>query len=378
MTQSVMKKYRLTELKPGMVVGKDVLSESGRLLVSPGTVLDEYLIQRLYNLDIPQVEIIELEEPDYVASMIAAPAMDVTQINQMFAHKDLVQTTGQRAFSTEYSDILKRLKICFTDIRLKNELDLQELLLLTQDVFALSGKGAELLNYLHLTPREDDYLIYHSVDVALLAGFIGTAYGELTLEQERELVLAGLLHDIGKISIPLKILNKVGSYTDEEYQVVRSHPTWAYKFIKNLDVFSHSVLYGVLQHHERMDGSGYPLHAVGEKIHLFAKIIGLADSYSAMTSIKTYGETRSPFVAADMLKKDMYAGLFDTSVCNPFITHLYDSLIGSWVMLSDGRKVQVVFYNEVAKNKFLLKTENGEVLNLDELPHLKITRMVNA
>ena len=378
MTQSVMKKYRLAELKPGMVVGKDVLTESGRLLVSPGTVLDEYLIRRLYTLDISQVEVIMLEEPDYVASLAQAPAVDFEKMNQLFAHTDLIQTMDQQEFSSEYADLLKRLKHCFAEIRLKNELDLPELMALTHDVFALSGKGPELINHLHLTPREDDYLIYHSVDVALLAGFIGTAIGTLTLEQERELVFAGLLHDIGKISVPLKILNKSGKLTDEEYQVVRSHPTWGYKFLKNLSVISNTILYGVLQHHERMDGSGYPLHAKGEKTHLFAKVIGLADAYSAMTSIKTYGETHSPFVAADMLKKDMYAGLFDTSVCNPFINHLYDSLIGSWVMLSDGRKVQVVFWNEMAKNKFLLKTESGEVLNLDNAPHLKITRMVNA
>ncbi|HWR38037.1 MAG TPA: HD-GYP domain-containing protein [Patescibacteria group bacterium] len=378
MTQSIIKKYRLPELKPGMVVGKDVLSDSGRLLVSPGTVLDEYLIRRLFTLDIYQVEIIALEEPDYVSSLLQPPVLDFAQMNQLFAQTDLVQTTEQQEFSTEYNGMLKRLKTCFTDIRLKNELDLPELLLLTQDVFALSGQGPDLIQHLHLTLREDDYLIHHSVDVALLAGFIARAVGDLTLEQERELVLTGLLHDIGKISIPLKILNKTGSLTDEEYQVIRSHPSGGYKFLKNLSVLSPSVLYGVLQHHERMDGSGYPLHAVGEKIHLFAKIIGLADSYSAMTSIKTYGETHSPFMAADMLKKDMYAGLFDTAVCNPFINHLYDALIGSWVLLSDGRKVQVVFYNEVAKNKFLLKTEQGEVLNLDAMPHLKITRMTNA
>ena len=378
MAQSVMKKYRLAELKPGMVVSKDVLSESGRLLVSPGTVLDEYLIRRLFTLDIDRVEIVEMEETDYVSAAFEGSEPDMAQMNQLFAHTDLVQTTDQQAFSAEYLGLLKRLKSCLADIRLKNELDLKEIMRLTQDVFVLSGRGPELLNHLHLTPRLDDYLIYHSVDVALLSGFIATALGHLTLEQEREVVLAGLLHDIGKISIPIKILNKQGRLTDEEYQLVRSHPTWGYKFLKNLSGLSPGVLYGVLEHHERMDGSGYPLHAVGKKIHVFAKIIGLADAYSAMTSIKTYGETHSPFVAADMLKKDMYAGLFDTGICSPFFSHLYDSLIGSWALLSDGRKVQVVFYNEVAKNKFLLKTEAGEVVNLDASPHLKITRMVNA
>lgn len=376
MTQSVIRKYRLDELKPGMIVGKEIMSETGRLLVSPGTVLDDYLIRRLENLGVWQAEIIELLEANYVPQEEQAPAMDVSQLNQLFVQTDQVENSEQQAFSHEYNDMLKRLKTCFTSIRLENELNMDQIMDVTEEILTLSFRGPALVNHLHLTRRQDDYLIHHSVDVALLAGFIGASLGDLTLQQE--LVLTGLLHDIGKISIPIHVLNKVGQLSDEEFEMVRGHPAWAYKFLKNIKEISPSVLYGVLQHHERIDGSGYPFKAKGDKTHPFGKIIGLADVYSAMTSVKAYGQTHSPFLAADAIKKEMYAGKFDPSICNPFISHLYDSLIGSWVMLSDGREVQVIFWNDSTKGKFLFKTKEGEVFDLSKHPGLQITRLVDV
>lgn len=116
----------------------------------------------------------------------------------------------------------------------------------------------------------------------------------------KELILAELVHDIGKTLVLLEILNNPGRLTDIEMEVMKTHTTLGYQMICNLNI-PQSVMLGTLQHHERSDGSGYPLRVGSSKIHEFAKIIAAADIFDAMTSDRVYRAKISPFtVVVDM------------------------------------------------------------------------------
>ena len=126
----------------------------------------------------------------------------------------------------------------------------------------------------------------HSTRVALYSGQIAKAYG-LDEKQCREIEWAAQLHDIGKIAIPDRILNKDSRLTDEEYAVMKSHTTQGAKILEDFTLLDH-VTEGAQYHHERPDGKGYPKGLKGEEIPLYARIIGVADAFDAMTATRVY------------------------------------------------------------------------------------------
>lgn len=132
----------------------------------------------------------------------------------------------------------------------------------------------------------DEYTSGHSDRVALCAMDIAKKLG-WSEEDAKNLYLVALLHDIGKVGIPDAILNKPSKLTDEEYHVIQQHPVIGQSILKGLYMLK-KVNEGALYHHERYDGNGYPAGLKGEDIPLYARIIGIADSYDAMSSDRVY------------------------------------------------------------------------------------------
>mgnify|MGYP002668449068 CR=1 FL=1 len=132
----------------------------------------------------------------------------------------------------------------------------------------------------------DEYTFKHSVDVATMSMIVAQKYG-LDDKQVYEIGIAGLLHDIGKIGIPDRILNKPEKLTDEEYGIMKSHVTKGAEILKSFTIVDH-VEEGALYHHERYDGKGYVHGLKGEEIPINARIIGIADTFDAMTANRVY------------------------------------------------------------------------------------------
>lgn len=133
---------------------------------------------------------------------------------------------------------------------------------------------------------KDEYTREHCQRVTKLALRIGQKLG-LPREELLYLEFAGLLHDIGKIALPDEIINKEDKLTDREYDIVKLHPNIGYELIKDI-TFLASSREILLQHHERMDGKGYPLGLTGDRIDIKARILTVADAYDAMTSSRPY------------------------------------------------------------------------------------------
>jgi putative nucleotidyltransferase with HDIG domain len=139
----------------------------------------------------------------------------------------------------------------------------------------------------------DTYTAYHSENVAKYSELIAREMG-LSERHCTNIKLAALLHDIGKIGIPENILNKPSRLTDDEFDIIKSHPTIGYTIVKDLKFFKENgVLEAILYHHEREDGSGYPKGLKSAEIHLYAKIIAVADSFDAISSNRIYRDKKS-------------------------------------------------------------------------------------
>ncbi|MDP2211638.1 MAG: diguanylate cyclase [Candidatus Aquicultor sp.] len=153
---------------------------------------------------------------------------------------------------------------------------------------------------------KDCYTRDHSSYVAAFAALIGAALS-LPIAEIEHLRIAGLLHDIGTIGIPDNILNKPGSLTDEEFDVVEMHPIIGEQILTKISL--DDIVKATLYHHERLDGSGYPCGLTGEEIPLYARILAVADSFDAMTSNRPYRKALSIAEAINELRNDSTAKL---------------------------------------------------------------------
>lgn len=178
------------------------------------------------------------------------------------------------------------------------------------------------LNIEKLTNKIESYdhnLYKHSIRTATFSMIIGRilGYDDNTL---KELTLGGLLHDIGKVYIPVDILNKPAKLDNIERNVISSHSAFsAYYLRKKYTDISDNILYGVYEHHERLDGTGYPNHLIGQQISKLGRIIAIADVYEAYSAKRSYHQKRSIKETVDFIKG--VNGL-DSEIISEFIKHI--------------------------------------------------------
>lgn len=201
----------------------------------------------------------------------------------------------------------------------------------------------KMIGCINLFKEADTYTYTHSINVALLAVLIGKwmKYGENMIDN---LMLAGLLHDIGKMRIDPKILNKPDKLTDEEFEEVKKHPVYSYELLQENTEIPLDVKVGVLMHHERMDGSGYPYGVYNENINDIAKILAVADAYDAMISERPYQKKHSPFEVMQLMQEGVF-GKLDTKILLTFLSNITTYYIGTYVILNTGEVAEVVAIN---------------------------------
>lgn len=224
-------------------------------------------------------------------------------------------------------------------IQLSTEIDLQ----MKGAVLLIMSKNHESRNLLNKNNKshletvksfssaieaKDAYTSGHSERVKTYS--MGIA-GRLNLNSQDmlELEFGSLLHDIGKIGIPEEILNKKTRFNDKEYELIKTHPLIGHEILKAVHFLQKSLKI-VLQHHERIDGRGYPQGLKGEEINLLARIVCVADAYDAMTSSRAYRKT-------PLSKERVYKEMCDNSGTQ-FETHIVEALF-EWLDDSNNKEV---------------------------------------
>ena len=190
----------------------------------------------------------------------------------------------------------------------------------------------------------DQYTQSHAINVSLLAGYIAKRLVEESAAPEsliEKTVLAGLMFDIGKTRIPDEILNKKDSLTAEEMSIVREHIGHSVSICKEAGITDKEVLDGIMTHHERYDGSGYPRGLVGNNIPLIGRILAVADTFDAMTSPRVYKNAVSSKLSFNFIMSANETA-FDPDICKIFIAGMGVYPPGSAVELSNGKIATVV------------------------------------
>jgi putative nucleotidyltransferase with HDIG domain len=186
----------------------------------------------------------------------------------------------------------------------------------------------------------DDYTYMHSVAVCALMVALARQLG-MDAEQTRLAGMSGLLHDLGKALMPMKVLNKPGKLTDEEFAIIKSHPVEGHRLLVEGGTVGEIPLDVCLHHHEKVDGSGYPDRLTGDQISLFAKMGAVCDVYDAITSNRPY---KSGWDPAESIRKmtEWCKGHFDERVFQAFVKSIGIYPTGSLVRLTSGRLAVVI------------------------------------
>lgn len=219
----------------------------------------------------------------------------------------------------------------------------------------------------------DNYTYAHSINVCTISLIIGNSM-KINRNDLEYLGMGALLHDIGKINIDSKILNKPGSLEPVEYEAVKRHPRDGYQLLKEKIEVSFVSSHIAFQHHEREDGSGYPRGLTGDKIHRFAKIVAVADIYDAMTSHRIYrAAIPSHLVLAEI--KQGIEKKFDRQVVESLEKIVAPYPVGATLLLNNG---EVVTVKNATRSECIVKVTNGErkgcQFNLFRYPELKVIK----
>ncbi|WP_162985720.1 HD-GYP domain-containing protein [Virgibacillus halodenitrificans] len=300
-----MNRITVSKLTPGMQLSRPVVTCNGEILLESNIVLSDVLILLLKN---KRVQHVYIKKDKVNRSETLQSIFDV--LSELTKNERYIKDIISESISwKQYQRLFQKLLS-----ELEKDRVLQNILV---DIFA-----------------NDPYVFKHSLNVAIYS--IGIAQELRVVESLLfPLFKAALFHDIGKIFLSKDVINKNGRLTDEEYEHIQLHSLYGFKYLKLNGILSQSILLPVLQHHERLDGSGYPSRTKGEELHLFAKIIAVADVFDALSTDRCYRKALTPHEALLILKKDCGIKF------NPEVIHAFSKAVifypkGLYVELSTG------------------------------------------
>lgn len=309
-----MRKILVSDLKPGMVLAKDVYNhEDGRLLLLKGFSMKPRYISKLESLDITYVYI------DEEATPVAEEDIREEQI---------------------YSEAFTTIKNVLTSVREGDSIEVAPVKETVDEIVQKIINNENVFMQLTGIRDIDNYTFHHSVDVCIYSVITGKSLG-LSNEELTELGMGAILHDIGKCKIPSEILLKPGRLTDDEFLVMKLHTVYGYEIIYNTNGLNKRIANIACQHHEKWDGTGYPVGLRDNQIDKLARIVTVADVYDALTADRCYRKKDLPHEAAEFVMGNS-GRLFDPDIAKNFINNIQVYPEGCMVLLNTGEIGSVV------------------------------------
>ncbi|MBM7866125.1 HD domain-containing protein [Heliobacterium gestii] len=342
-----MSRITVDAVQKGLILDEPIYTKTGALLLPRGTVLDERHIHFLKNLGVESVEVTtKLARKNAKAAngrltRAAAGANEEKSHDGTPALRDQEPPETKAFYDLLREDLLVQVNSAIVHYSQEGSHDreLGDLLTLFGDLFQEHNRVQHLLE----VKSTDAFTFKHCVNVAVLAVLTGLTM-RLSEDSLRMVALGGLLHDIGKKKVPPEILFAEGALSPESRRRIEEHTEHGYDTLVRDTALPEEIALIALQHHERLDGSGYPRRLQGDQIHLFSQLVGVADVFEAMTSTRNYRPGFNPVEIVEYLM-----GASSTLFPERIVKALLDSItiyrIGSAVQLSNGATGVVVKAN---------------------------------
>jgi putative nucleotidyltransferase with HDIG domain len=341
------------ELEPGNEVKEDIFNRDGSLLVSRGTIINYEIASKLKKHDINFGAAVE----EAASSIQSTPLIEEEKMQ-----------TSIRAVQNVFESVMQR------DVGgVKANIPEDQLALVGEviaDLMAILMRSEDLLYTVTNLMASDDYTYRHSVNVCILsimtANAMGYSDGEI-----RDIALGSLLHDIGKANVKYGLIQKPSPLTESEKEEMMKHSEYGYELIKDIEIIPYSVKQIVRFHHEKLDGSGYPLGLKKMEIPEYVRIVTLCDMFDAMTANRSYRKRMPVHLALEVLMRDAVYKI-DAGVYRKMTSTVCIFPPGQGVLLSDGRVGIVSAYRihspsrpKVKLIEFCLKTGQLEVTEIN-------------
>ncbi len=328
----VKRRYTSTRLlDEGMMIDQAIIDRTGRILIARKTVLDQFLIESLRKMGVPGVYIREGEEDPDEEIEVAPETLETIEKLKVAdrARVTLSDSVKQR--------VSQGIQFLYNDTSSSDFANTANNITYSL-MQAISENDAVAMN-IDALKVSDEYTFKHSVDVATMAMIIARKSG-LPNKDIYQIGVAGLLHDVGKSHIPNEILNKAGKLTEEEFAVMKNHTIYGYNILKEKSEISNEIIAGVLQHHEKINGRGYPLKLASKQITPYARVLSVADIYDALVTERPY---KKGFSAHDALEMIMaMTDELDVDFMRSFIDTVILYPVDTSVTLSNGERARVV------------------------------------
>jgi HD-GYP domain-containing protein (c-di-GMP phosphodiesterase class II) len=340
-----------------MRIDHPVVDRMGRNLIARGAKVDEYEIEALLKLGIMTV---------YIQEHVEEPENDEPKLSDAAKRKVEQYRTEDRSKVTLSDSVRKQvsegIQFIYSDTGSEAFADTTNSI--AGSLLAAIEENDAMAIDISSLKTSDEYTFKHSVDVATISMVIGKTLG-LSSQQIYEIGITGLLHDVGKTRVPPEILNKPSRLEKEEFEIMKQHSMYGYRILKERNDYSDIIALGVLQHHEKMNGSGYPLGADAESITPYAKILTVADIYDALVTERPYKSAFSQRDAVEMIMS--MTSELDMEAMRAFLESTILYPVDSYVELSNGEIARVVKNNaNFIMRPIVVGVESGNVYDLGE------------
>ena len=304
----------VSDIRIGMVLGKRVKTPLGTDLIPGGKSLTDNDIRVIRRARVKKVSVL-MDDPD-------SDPMDVSDTKQIFV--EAIEESVNRVIFTTKEDVERQAE------------------LLAKVVYD-SPKSEIYLHFINKLMSFSSTVFAHSINVALISYELAT-WLNMSPRDKENVLLAGLVHDVGKLRIPLSILDKEGKLTKQEMSMIKKHCIYGQKILKEAGI-EDDISIVALNHHERFNGSGYPMGLKGGNITRYGSIIAIVDTFEAMTANRAYRRAMQPFTVTAIMTSNNGTD-YDPKYLSEFLYNVLSNYVGKKVVLTNGKVAEISAINQ--------------------------------
>ncbi|MGF7049275.1 HD-GYP domain-containing protein (c-di-GMP phosphodiesterase class II) [Paenibacillus sp. DS2015] len=372
-----MTNVSILDLKPGAKLINNVYTPLGGLLFHKETVLLPRDLDILEAFLVEYVEVGQLGEKSIKTKEKVQNTGKVATTEKTLgnpsdpSNQKLLPVKNESSFLEEYDKLINLIKSTYPSV-LAAGIPLYEIRNQLESVIQYIKDFSEI----SFSPRllnDYDYM-YHNGALCALSSYKLAQWSGLPQKDWMQAAFAGLFHDVGNIKVDPAILHKPDSLTTSEIEEVRQHTMYGYQLLKNVTAINEGVRLAALQHHEKVDGTGYPLGVESNKIHIYSKIVGVVDIFHAMTLNKAYRKGQSPYLVLEQIYAESF-GKLDPKLVQIFIKKVTEFNNGAMVRLSNDQIGEIVFSNDKEPTRPMVSV-GSDIINLEQQRHLYIIEII--
>lgn len=340
-------KVKRRDLIEGCIVKEDIFSQSVHPVITKKTIITKDILEVLEAFLIDEVSIektLQNGEP-YLYNE---------------SHEETIETAKHTSFYSDYTKAVEVYKTEFLKWQAGSSINILKIReIIIPLLIRFFNETNELLLF-HRYTKHENYLFHHSIATGLISGFLALKQN-IPSGEAAQIALAGVMADSGFSKVDPKVLNKTKNLSIQEEEEIRKHPLYSYNLLKNIPSLKDAVKLAVLQHHERLDGSGYPLKESAKRIHKFSRFLAVADFYHKMCTGEGASAALSPFKVVEIMTEDSF-GKFDIEIVQVLLRHVTKFSLGSKVKLNDGSIGDVMFVDTKSPLRPIIKVEKTDQL----------------